>query len=256
MKINRRKCGLVFLLLFPIAYIFSYPFITVLFEELYAEKYAYIIYEPVEYLRYHSRFIYSVTEKLYDDIGGYTSPERRYYFATYRKRIVTYEDYFVEESYRDGLHNGLERIWYINGVLKSKVTWENSDLNGDAEVYFENGKPYFSMRFKNDVPEDGTYTWHDQKENVLGVCSFKKGLPFTGTAVLLDMKLKPESPKREPRDYLYLHPEFKECAMWHLVTFKDGKIIEDRLFRFVDYGTVKFYPPPATEAERKFFYLL
>lgn len=69
----------------------------------------------------------------------------------------------AEESYSQGIKNGLARKFYETGELMEECDWVNNTQHGNYQVFYKTGEPYIQCKMENGV------------RNGLFLISFKNG---------------------------------------------------------------------------------
>ena len=56
---------------------------------------------------------------------------------------------FMESNQIDGVPDGITRLYYENGTLKSEINYKNGIPDGVTKEYYENGKIEFEIHLRN-----------------------------------------------------------------------------------------------------------
>ena len=66
-----------------------------------------------------------------------------------------------EWNYRDGLKDGLFRLWYENGKLGKQINYKDGKRNGLSKRYYKNGR----LEIETNYRDDGTSTQKNYYED-------------------------------------------------------------------------------------------
>lgn len=113
-----------------ILYFFSYCIVLPMFEKMNVKLF---LYEPVEFLRYHSNFIWKWTEKGYRFFGGRVEAIDRGLFETFKRKNLFFYDNgnLCSEGIYLKSKNLCAKMWHENGTLQllasetGSVSWES-----------------------------------------------------------------------------------------------------------------------------------
>ena len=92
-----------------------------------------------------NKLIYGADHKWYKDYKLFTG------IAHYGK--------LSEINIKDGKHNGLSRVWYVNGKLKKEVNYKDGKEDGLKRVWHKNGQLHNEANMKDGNQGDGLSRW-------------------------------------------------------------------------------------------------
>lgn len=167
---------LVAIMVSVLAYFCSYPFLLPLFEKIHLGKFAYIFYEPVEWIRNINGFLWEISEKGYRICGGEVCPYDRVYFKnSIRRRILRYDN---GRKYEDVLlrnndnSNIRTTVWYENGIIHHELEWYDNSYEKKRIERNPQGVIINSGRFQKNG--DGFLKWFDDNGKEIASVTFKK----------------------------------------------------------------------------------
>lgn len=89
--------------------------------------------------------------------GKYCHKKRKEYFSADVCPKKTLRSVYYTKN---GIKDGVERIFYPTGEINKEKTWVNGVLNGPFVVYFKNGNEYIKGTYSNNN-YSGEYTIKD-----------------------------------------------------------------------------------------------
>lgn len=85
-----------------------------------------------------------------------------------------YDDGQVSATYTmnaSGKKNGIEKVFYVGGMLQYDRTWVNGKLDGKGKHYFRNGQLYYTEEHENGV-KTGNWAFHDEEGDTTQVIKY------------------------------------------------------------------------------------
>jgi len=190
-------------------YLLLYPILLPLSERVGLGKIMYVVYEPYEFLRCRSEFIWFYSEAIYDVYGGKEKPQNRFFFKTPRRFIKYYPDgikdidvYYLggkknglfesyssqgklweRGHYKDGLLDGLAETWYSNGNRRSITYYKDGKTVGHDIKYYKNQNVRYNINYNQQGEPDGEALWYDSSSHLLAKGIYKDGDLWDGTFV-------------------------------------------------------------------------
>jgi hypothetical protein len=73
--------------------------------------------------------------------------------------------YMLEEHYSDGILNGGQTKYYVNGKIFFTRNWKNGKLDGETKGLYASGITKYEGSFKNGE-KDGKWNWYDENGKV------------------------------------------------------------------------------------------
>ena len=94
----------------------------------------------------------------------------------------------LQTNYKNGLKNGLETYYYVNGQKASEGIYENNKLEGSLTYWYDNGQKASEGFYTNDKPE-GVQTAWDSDGNIESEQEYKDG-ELNGKSIFYENGIK------------------------------------------------------------------
>ena len=156
-KMQKKIIILSFIIIGILLYVISYGIIVSSFEKNKCKKIIYFLYEPIEFLRCKSSFVFCVTEKIYRACGGNVDSYERRFFNTPRRFIEYYPNGQKKIDAIETAYGIKKKAWYSDGSRREdydettgdrwNFIWEQSGKikkqSGDFYLKYPSGKTIY-----------------------------------------------------------------------------------------------------------------
>lgn len=77
--------------------------------------------------------------------GNYLNQQKEGVWRIYQNNILV-----ADESYQQGVRNGIAHQYFENGKVMEESQWKNGKKDGDYQLFYPSGKPYIQCKMKED----------------------------------------------------------------------------------------------------------